>query len=57
MQGEMAPPRSVVVPQVMIRVAGVSAQRQADAAGGREGVVHEVPQVEVANRVAHQEQP
>lgn len=57
MQGEMAPPRSVVVPQVMIRVAGVSAQRQVDAAGGREGVVHEVPQVEVANRVAHQEQP
>jgi hypothetical protein len=54
-QCEMAPPGAVVVPKVVVGVGGVGAQGQADAGGAGEGGSHEVPGVEVANRVAHQE--
>lgn len=57
MQREMAPPGSVVVPQVVVGVGCVGSQGQADAGGTGQGGIHEVPGVEVANRVAHQEQP
>ncbi len=55
MQREMAPPGAVVVPQVVVGVGCVRAQGHADAGGAGEGGIHEVPGVEVANRVAHQE--
>ena len=54
-KGEVAPPGAVVVPQVVVGVGCVRAQGQADAGGAGEGGIHEVPGVEVANRVAHQE--
>jgi hypothetical protein len=43
MQGEVAPPRAMVVPQVMIGILRTGAERELDRRDGRDWRVHTVP--------------